>query len=259
MAPHPEDPFQAALRRAVERAETMRRNIGEGVHVSPRLAFELRRKALHVLVAVLAVPMLLLLPLSVVLGVATTGIGILALTWLVERRRMRHLLLATYKDLVHEPIADVLEKTRRPHEDFPWSPVLYTASLIILALANAYLGLSWTIIFAAYAILGLGDAASALVGVAYGRRKLAWNPRKSMEGLTAGFVAGFFGGVVMSAVPLAFWGIHYPPMLFGVVLAGSAAGALAESLPQVEDNFVVPLAAAGTMWVLALALGLALP
>lgn len=258
MAAPPEDPFQAALRRAMERAEEVRRTLGVA-EVPPKVAFELRRKALHVFVAVVAVPMLLLLPFRFSLTLAIGAILIISSTWAIERRRMQHLLLPPYKEHVHKHLAGALERTRRPHEDFPWSPVLYTASLIILGLAHEYLDVSWTIIFAAYAILGIGDAASALVGVAYGRTKLPWNRSKSVEGLLAGLVTGFFAGVVMSALPFAFAGVLYPIPFFAIVLTGATAGAFAESLPGVEDNFVVPLAAAAAMWALSLILGLALP
>jgi dolichol kinase len=50
-------------------------------------------------------------------------------------------------------------------------------ALAIIATAHQFAGLSWAVAFAAYAILGVGDAASALVGVAYGRHKLPWNAR----------------------------------------------------------------------------------
>ncbi len=254
--PRPEDPFQAALRRAILRAEEVRDGLPT---VPPRMRFELRRKALHVFAAVVAVPVLLLMPLPVGLTIAVGVIVLITSTWLVERWRMQSVLLQPYKDLVHEPVATALEKTRRPGEDFPWSPVLYTVSLLILALSHAFLGLSWTIAFAAYAILGLGDAASALVGVAYGRRKLPWNRRKSLEGLLAGLAAGYLGGIVMSAIPFAFAGLHMPPIFFVVVLVGAAAGALSESLPGVEDNFVVPLTSAGAMFALTSFLQLPLP
>lgn len=251
-----EEPFQAALRRAIERADEVRATLPD---VPPKVAFELRRKAVHVLVAIVAVPMLLLLPFAVAVGAGVLGIVIISATWFIERRRMRGQLAESYNRLVHAPVADVLARTRRPGEDYPYSPVLYTLSLILIGLAVEFLGMSWTIAFAAYAILGLGDAASALVGVAYGRTKLAWNRRKSVEGLTAGFVAGFFAGVAMSAIPFAFASVPVPPLFPLVVLAGAAAGALAESLPRVEDNFVVPLSAAAVMFALATLLRLPLP
>jgi dolichol kinase len=223
--------------------------------VPPRVRFELRRKMLHIATAVFAVPLLLLLPFAVSVALALTGIVAISITWGIERRRLPPEL----KGPLHEPLAEVLRKTRRPHEDFPWSPVLYTVSLILIGLAHQLFGLSWAIAFAAYAILGIGDAASALVGVAYGRHKLPWNPKKSVEGTFAGLSAGFLAGAVMASIPYAFVGLAIPPLLFAVVLVGALAGGLAETLPRVEDNFSVPLAAAGAMWATAGLLALPLP
>jgi dolichol kinase len=210
---------------------------------------------LHVVTAILAVPLLLLVPLPFALGIAVAGIVVVAMTWAIERRRLPRELAGPF----HDELAGVLAKTRRPHEDFPWSPVLYAVSLMIIALAHAYIGLSWSLAFAAYAILGMGDAASALFGVAYGRTRLPWNRRKSVEGTIAGFVAGYLAGLVLGAVPYVFGGLAIPPLFLTVAAGGAAAGALAETLPRVEDNFVVPLVAAGTMYALAGALGVPLP
>lgn len=245
------DSLHAALSRALARAR------GEVPVVSERVRFEMRRKLLHVVVAILAVPLLLLLPFWAVLGLAVTGIVVTVLTWAIERRRLPPELKGPF----HEPLAEVLNKTRRPGEDFPWSPVLYTVSLILIGLAHLQLGLSWSIAFAAYAILGLGDAASALVGVAYGRTKLPWNRKKSVEGTFAGLTVGFFAGAVMGVVPFAFaaGAVALTPLFFLIVLAGAVAGALAETIPRVEDNFVVPLSAAAAMFLLAGALGVPLP
>jgi len=241
---------EAALRRAVERAKA-----AGHIEVPERVRFELRRKVLHVATAVLAVPLLLLLPMFVSVILALTGILVMTLTWGIERRRIP----PEFKGPLHDEFAQVLHKTRREHEDYPWSPVLYTVSLLLIGAAHTFFGLSWAIGFAAYAILGIGDATSALVGVAYGRRKLAWNRKKSAEGTLAGLAAGFLAGMVMASVPYAFAGMPVPPLILPVVLLGATAGSLAETIPRVEDNFAVPLAAAAAMWGAAMVLGVPLP
>lgn len=240
----------AALRRAIDRAA----EVGH-LDVPPKVRFEMRRKVLHVLTAIFAVPLLLLAPFFVALGLALAGILVVTLTWAIERKRIP----PEFKGPLHDELAEVLHKTRRPGEDFPWSPVLYTVSLILIGVAHEFFGLSWALAFAGYAILGIGDAASALVGVAYGRRKLGWNPKKSLEGTGAGFAAGFLAGIVMASIPYAFAGLAVPLLILPVVLLGAAAGALAETMPRVEDNFVVPLAATATMWAAASVLGVPLP
>lgn len=246
-----DDPLYHALQRAIDRARAAR----PPPDVEARVRFEFRRKVLHVVTAVLAVPLLLVVPFVWALGLAAAGIVAITMTWAIERRRLPRELAGP----LHDELAQVLARTRRPNEDYPWSPVLYTVALVIIATANQYAGLSWSLAFAAYAILGIGDAASALVGVAYGRTKLPWNLKKSVEGTTAGLLAGFFAGVVLGAVPYAFAGLAIPPAFGAVVLVGAVAGALAETVPRVEDNFFVPLAAAGAMWGLSAALGVPLP
>lgn len=243
------DGTQRALRRAIDRAA------GAVPEVPERVRFEMRRKVLHVVTAIVAVPVLIFLPLPLAVGLATAGILAISLTWAIERRRVP----PAFRGPLHDELAHVLHTTRREGEDFPWSPVLYTLSLVLIALANQFLGMSWAIAFAAYAILGIGDAASALVGVAYGRRKLPWNRKKSVEGTLAGLVAGGLAGLVMASIPFAFAGASVPPLFFLVVLAGAAAGSLAETVPRVEDNFVVPISAAAVMFALSTALGLTLP
>jgi dolichol kinase len=213
--------------------------------------FELRRKVLHVVTAVAAVPVLLVVPFPLALALGAVGILAVTLTWGIERRR----LPPSLKGPLHDEFAEVLAKTRRPHEDYPWSPVLYTASLMIVATAYHLGRLPLSVVFAAYAILGLGDAASALVGVAYGRRKLPWNRKKSLEGTTAGAAAGLMAGALFGAVPFIVKGLAVPPLYIVVVGAGALAGALAETLPRVEDNFVVPLVASGVMAGAAAAMG----
>lgn len=244
------DPLQAALKRAMERAS------GAMPPVSPAMRFELKRKVLHVVVAVVAVPAILLLPFDLVMGLALAGILVVTLVWAVDRRYIKP---NARLPRLHEPLQKILRATRRPNEDFPWSPVLYTAALVLIGLAHVELGLSWAVASAAFAILGLGDAASALVGVAYGRRRLPWNRKKSWEGTTAGFVAGALAGIVMASIPFAFQGLPIPPAFFGVVVVGAAAGALAETVPRVEDNLVVPLVSAAVMFGLAGVLAVPLP
>ncbi|MFA5860256.1 MAG: hypothetical protein WDA16_01035 [Candidatus Thermoplasmatota archaeon] len=247
----PSDDLYAALHRSIDRARAAAPPPPE----MERVRFEARRKVAHVVTAVLAVPLLLFVPYAWALVLAAAGIGVTSMTWAIERRRLPPEL----KGPLHEPLAEVLRTTRRPGEDYPWSPVMYTLALVLIATAHQFLGLSWAIAFAAYAILGIGDTASALVGVAYGRNRLPWNRKKCFEGTIAGLVAGFLAGVVLGTAPYVLAGVLIPTLFLPIVLAGATAGALAETVPHVEDNFIVPLAAASVMLALAAWTGLPLP
>lgn len=89
------------------------------------------------------------------------------------------------------------------------------------------------IVGAAILQLSLGDAASALVGKAFGRTKL-FGGRKSLEGTLAGFAVGFAAAVAYGLPP-------------GAAFAAALAGALTELLPTTpwfNDNLWVPVASA---------------
>ncbi len=90
---------------------------------------------------------------------------------------------------------------------------------------------------ASWGILAAGDSAAGLFGRRFGRRTLAWNRTKSLEG-TAAFVLG----AVAAAWALLVWMGRQP--LEAVLLAVPTAlfGALIESLPwRLSDNLTVPL------------------
>jgi dolichol kinase len=89
------------------------------------------------------------------------------------------------------------------------------------------------IVGAAILQLALGDAASALVGKAFGRTKL-FGDRKSLEGTLAGFSVGFAAALAYGLPPRA-------------AFAAALAGALTELLPTTpwfNDNLWVPVASA---------------
>lgn len=94
-------------------------------------------------------------------------------------------------------------------------------------------------------IMSLGDGSAALVGLAWGGRRLPWNPRKSWIGLASFIVAA----TSMSA--LFYWFEARPGVSFGVALLISGVSAfvaaIVESLPiRSHDNLRVGTAAALT-------------
>lgn len=230
------------------------RNIGDARErlASPRVRFEMRRKAFHVGGAIVAVPVLLLLTFWWAVAFGVSIVAVVVVAFYVRERRFG---VAGGLDAVPNPVADAIEMTRRPGERFPWAPVSFTLALIAVGVAVELASLPQTYAFAAYGILGVGDAASALIGVAYGAHKLPWSPRKSWEGLAAGAVAGFLAATLFGAVGYAATRELLPPELVGVFALGALVGALLETLPG-EDNVTVPVGSLLVMVGAGTALGL---
>jgi dolichol kinase len=88
----------------------------------------------------------------------------------------------------------------------------------------------------------LGDAASALIGRRFGRIRFR---DKSLEGSAAFFIVAL---LTVSLLPKV--GHRWEEYLIGAVAA--LIGTLAELVPTeiVDDNLVVPLSIAGSMWLL---------
>jgi dolichol kinase len=99
------------------------------------------------------------------------------------------------------------------------------------------------IVAAGIIVLALGDSASTLGGVAYGRHKIPFNREKSIEGSISGSLAAFIGLVVLT------------PFSIVVTACASLIGMAVESLPlRVDDNLTVPIAASFSIWVLTVAI-----
>ena len=78
-------------------------------------------------------------------------------------------------------------------------------------------------------VLAFGDAASTMAGKAFGKHKIFFNHKKSLEGTSVGFLAAFLA--------LRFLGIGSTT---AAVLA--AAGMLVEALPtRINDNLTIPV------------------
>lgn len=93
---------------------------------------------------------------------------------------------------------------------------------------------------AGWGLLAFGDGAASLAGLAWGRRRLPWNPAKSWAGLTAYWLlgGGAVGVLVQWVAPGDFDGRFVWAMSFGVAFVA----ALLESMPsRLDDNLAVPL------------------
>ena len=193
---------------------------------------ELARKAIHV--SSTAVPLLVwLVPRPVAIAVLVP-VAALALAIDVARHRIRpvryHFLRHTRTLLRHHE--------RRGLAGATWMALAYAAALLLFPKPVAV---------AAMLFNGLGDAAAALVGQRWGRRRTAWG--KSWEGFAAGLVVDLGVGLGMwmrapGAVPPA-----------GPVLGALVASTVEFAPLPLDDNVRVTLAGGAGIMLGALLLG----
>jgi dolichol kinase len=193
---------------------------------------ELARKAIHV--SSTAVPLLVWLvprPLAVAVLVP---VAVLALAIDFARHRIRpfryHFLRRTRTML-------------RPHErrglaGATWMALAYAAAVVLFPKPVAV---------AAMLFNGLGDAAAALVGKRWGRRRTRWG--KSWEGFAAGLAVDLGVGIGMwmlapAAVPLA-----------GAILGAIVAASVEFAPLPLDDNVRVTLAGGAGIVLGALLVG----
>jgi uncharacterized protein (TIGR00297 family) len=107
---------------------------------------------------------------------------------------------------------------------------------------------------AAWGILAFGDGMASVTGMALGRRKLPWNPRKSWMGT----LAYVLFGTLAAAVLLQWTAPGHYSWLFALAaaFATSLLAAALESLPQgLDDNIGVPLVSGLFLFCLLLTQG----
>ncbi len=101
--------------------------------------------------------------------------------------------------------------------------------------------------------LAIADPLAAIVGIQWGRRRLAQN--RSLEGSAAFFAAT----LIIAAVVLA-EGADGPALSIGAAaIAIALVGAGCELLPlRIDDNLTIPLVVGFTTWIVAAMFGIAL-
>jgi len=107
---------------------------------------------------------------------------------------------------------------------------------------------------ASWGILAFGDGMASVAGMALGRRKLPWNPRKSWMGS----IAYVLFGTIAAAVLLQWTAPGRYSWLFALAAAFGASllAAALESLPQgLDDNIGVPLVSGLFLFCLLLTQG----
>ncbi len=210
---------------------------GEGPEEIP-FAHEVRRKMLHLLA--LAVPAGMALLGKPVLFVLAP-LALLALT--ADLLRVR---AAWFRRFIERFFGAMMRRSERPPLGGPVSVngatwVLVSATLLTLLFPI-------DIAAPALAVFMVGDAAAALVGRRWGRRRWPGGSR-TVEGTLAFLAAGLLTMAFMPSLP------------FGVGAAGTAAAAVAEALPgPLNDNLRVPLVLATVIFALErFALGIDAP
>ena len=180
---------------------------------------ELARKAIHV--SSTAVPLLVwLLPRPVAIALLVP-VAVLALAIDLARHRIRpfryHFLRRTRTMLRHHERHGLAGAT--------WMALSYAAAVVLFPKPVAV---------AAMLFNGLGDAAAALVGKRWGRRRTAWG--KSWEGFAAGLA-------VNALVAVGVWMLAGSAFPLGAGLLGALAAAAIEFAPlPLDDNVRVTLA-----------------
>jgi dolichol kinase len=93
-----------------------------------------------------------------------------------------------------------------------------------------------SIVTASLLIVSLGDGASTLIGLKFGKHILPYNKKKTLEGSLAFVIFGFAGALTQVSPAQA--------------LAGAAISMVVESLPlRIDDNLAIPIVAAAVMSV----------
>ncbi len=173
---------------------------------------------------------------------AMTGFA-LTLRWLTPDQAAGLAIAAIVLNWVVLPL--IGRDLRRPGEPFIDGVKLYPVAVLVLVI---FLPLPSAA--AAWGVLGVGDAASNLVGRRFGRPPFLGRTDRSFAGtaafvLSGGCAATLIGGFVANQTPDA----HASAASF----AAAAAGALAEFTPRrrwLDDNLPIAIAAGAVLYFL---------
>jgi len=157
-----------------------------------------------------------------------------------------------YRRGVRLPIFATLVDIAEREEDRQKAPGrgtfrFFMGVLATMLIFGSLLDAPFFVVGSAILVLALGDSMSTLAGKKLGRRRLPYNPRKSIEGSALGTLYAFLG--VLAYLTLYHGlGVQEAALL---AAAAAVAGMLAESLPlSVDDNFVIPLVSSAAVYLL---------
>ncbi len=208
------------------------------IHVPSLRPTNYARSALHVATGLLVLGLVYAV-LTTPTAMRLTAFTFAALGWTFEVTRR-------FNPRWNEVLMAAFGPTSHPHERHR----VNSATWYVTALAALSLTASLPAIYAAVAVLGLGDPMAALVGRRWGRVKLLHG--RTLEGSLAFVVAG----TLAAFAALAFLQGLLPVHAALIAACAATAGALAELLVRrVDDNFAIPLAAGLVAWLLATLVG----
>jgi len=181
-------------------------------------------------------------------GIDYQEFSILCLLWaliisvLVELLRLEN---RNFRKLFNLTFGIMLRKHEK--RDFTGASYLLTSAIVCIAFFP--IGIACT----ALAFLSIGDTFAALVGINFGKRKLA-NSKKSYEGLLACFISTLSFGLLASHFLYRFFPAD-PAIILKpeTVFFGALAASLAEvvNIP-IDDNVKIPLCSSIVMWLASL-------
>ncbi len=137
-------------------------------------------------------------------------------------------LLGNFVDFLHS-----MSRAEERQAKIYYGAVYFFGSLIVILYATQ----SLPIFRGAAIVLIIGDAFSAIIGKAFGKTELPYNPFKSVEGTIAGFIAASIAASFVLPIPLA---------IFAALI-----GMFVESIPwDLNDNLTIPLGVGFFLWII---------
>lgn len=133
-------------------------------------------------------------------------------------------------------ISDFLHSFARPGE---------VEKKIYLGASHFFIGMTLALVLfnslqifrIAVLVLIVGDSFSTIFGKLYGKHKISYNKKKSIEGSFTGFIAAFLVILTQVSIPIAF--------------LAAFIGMFVESLPmKIDDNLTIPLIVGIVLWFL---------
>lgn len=174
------------------------------------------------------------------LGGLLLSIAILIISGYTKKKeeiRNKLPLRVKFLERVEDGVYDVFNSLER--EEYLRTRPYLGAFTFFLAISLALLFFPLNISSIAIVVLVIGDSIATIVGIHYGKHKLPYNRRKSLEGSLSGLVASFLACMVLANPLTAF-------------LAASI-GIIVESLPiPVNDNISIPVSVAVFLFILGL-------